>query len=153
MERVIELTIKGEPIAKQSVQFGKGNAYHPAKIMNMKADIERQLSVLIDKASGLWRGKPIKATITYIFEPPKSTSKKVWDKIDSGETFYKITKPDLGDNLNKLILDVMEGYVYDNDSEICVFQLEKVYGSDPRTEISLELIETNNYFRKRNKTK
>ena len=40
------------------------------------------------------------------------------DAIRNGEIFYKNTKPDLPDNLKKLVNDAMSGLVYEDDSLI-----------------------------------
>lgn len=52
-------------------------------------------------------------------EPKKNRNKKI----------YKITKPDLQDNLNKAFLDALEGVIYEQDQNIvAINKLEKYYG-------------------------
>ena len=49
-----------------------------------------------------------------------------------------INKPD-GDNLAKLVLDVMENAgFYKNDSQVSKLQIEKYYDKQPRTEIHIK---------------
>lgn len=139
---IVELTIMGEPMPKQSVKLGKdqnGNRqfYTDSKIKKREKEILEQISDVIGDNHQLWQGKPIIVTITYVYEFPKGMGKRMRAKVDEGVTIYKTTKPDVGDNLNKLILDVMEGVIYRNDSEIVSIQTSKVYGSESRTEISL----------------
>lgn len=50
----------------------------------------------------------------------------------------KITKPDLGDNLMKGLLDAMSGVVYQDDKQVCFIQNSiKAYGPIPMTLIEL----------------
>ena len=139
---IVELTIMGDPMPKQSVKQGKdryGNKvfYSDSKVKNREKDILKQLDDVIGGDHKLWQGKPVFVNLTYVFEFPKGMSNRLKEKASLGETIYKITSPDVGDNLNKLILDVLEKVVYKNDSEIVSVKSTKVYGRTPRTEISL----------------
>ena len=52
--------------------------------------------------------------------------------IDNNEIVYKTTKPDLPDNLNKVLFDAMESIVFINDSQVChVKEMMKIYGNQP----------------------
>ena len=141
MNSQIELTILGIPVPKQSVKVGKRNGknhfYQPEIIQAQKRKIENTLNDVLGDSHSVWNGIPICVRLTYVFPIPKGMSKKLRNQIESGETVYKTTKPDVGDNLNKLILDCLEGYVYSNDSEIVEIIASKVYGEIPRTEITL----------------
>ena len=139
---IIELTIVGEPMPKQSVKQGKdhyGNKvfYTDSKIKQREKEILEQVNNVVGDNHQLWQGKPIIATITYVYQFPKTMSKKMMNLAQQGKIIYKTTKPDVGDNLNKLILDVLEGVIYRNDSEIVELKTSKVYGNESRTEISL----------------
>lgn len=85
----------------------------------------------------LWSGAIIVRKLDYIFYPPKNLTKRV----AAGEFIYVTTKPDLTDNLNKLLFDSMNQLVYVDDSQIVhLCDCRKFYGLQPKTEIVLELI-------------
>ena len=54
----------------------------------------------------------------FVFPPLKSMKKKTIQDIEAGEIIYKITKPDLEDNLKKGLNDAMTGIVWTDDSRI-----------------------------------
>ncbi|MBW6484393.1 MAG: RusA family crossover junction endodeoxyribonuclease, partial [Vicingaceae bacterium] len=53
--------------------------------------------------------------------------------VENGIRIYKSTKPDLPDNLQKLVCDSLAGIVYTNDSRIVYMEVEKYYGTIPKT--------------------
>lgn len=85
----------------------------------------------------LWDGAIIVRQLDYIFYPPKNLTKRV----AAGEFIYVQTKPDLTDNLNKLLFDAMNQLVYVDDSQIVhLLECRKFYGLQPKTVIVMELI-------------
>lgn len=77
---------------------------------------------------------PVQLDVTFFMPIPKSLSKKKKDSLD-GEFHTK--KVDL-DNLFKLVADVLtRALVYEDDSQVAVVNTEKVYSSEPRTEITI----------------
>lgn len=79
---------------------------------------------------------PFKIKILIEFKPPKSTSKKMLQKLC--DTPYT-KKPDL-DNIIKAILDSLNGLVYKDDNQITQIISEKKYGLTDRIIIILEEI-------------
>ena len=139
----LSFDIIGTPFAKQSARFfraGDGiRSYQPKKIIDgekmVAVQVIQQLPrnfKIIDTA--------IKITkCIYTFPVLKSFSKKKRDLIKSGVKFYKETKPDLPDNLNKGLIDALQGIVFTNDSRIVSMNgVEKVYGFRPGIELELE---------------
>ena len=52
---------------------------------------------------------------------------------------YKTTKPDITDNLAKMLFDCLEGIVYINDSQICeMYDVKKIYGFQPGIYLTIE---------------
>lgn len=85
----------------------------------------------------LWDSAILVRSLTYIFYPPKNLLKRV----QAGELIYVDKKPDLTDNLNKLLFDAMNQLVYTDDSKIVgLCDCSKIYGLQPKTEIVLELL-------------
>lgn len=52
---------------------------------------------------------------------------------------YPITKPDY-DNLEKLVLDALTGVFWTDDSIVCQGWHEKIYSTNPRTEIKIRIL-------------
>ena len=79
---------------------------------------------------------PFKIKILIEFKPPKSTSKKMLQKLcDMPYT----KKPDL-DNIIKAILDSLNGLAYKDDNQVVSINAEKKYGLADRIIIILEEI-------------
>ena len=138
---VLEIFIPGIPTPKQSVRFDFKNkrTYQPAKVEqkahSMAWIIKEQLPYDFTPFTG-----PVKILLLhYIFPPLKSFSKKKLKAIQEGETIYKTTKPDITDNLAKMLFDCMEGFVYLNDSQVCSMdRVSKYYGMIPGIKLVIQ---------------
>jgi len=85
----------------------------------------------------LWTGPIAVTKLHYIFYPPK----KYFDDVQAKKLVFVTTRPDMTDNLNKLVFDAMKKIVYLDDSQVCVMDnLMKYYGLQPRTIIELRKI-------------
>jgi Holliday junction resolvase RusA-like endonuclease len=78
--------------------------------------------------------------LEFIFSPLKSFSKKILDGLQNKTLLkYKTSRPDLPDNLKKLILDSMSKIVYEDDGLICTENnVVKRYGWKPGVIIELK---------------
>ena len=154
---------KGNPIPKQSVRHnliprknakpivkdGKKyylisdlyiNSYQTAIITKTEEFLKQQLVYLLNRYKFLPFTKKvsIEAMIFY-FSPLTSMKKSEKETIELGNVIMKITKPDLPDNLKKLLLDAMESIVFNNDSLICKeTNTAKVYGKKPGVFIKIK---------------
>lgn len=85
----------------------------------------------------LWTGPIAVTKLHYIFYPPK----KHLEAVERKELVLVVTRPDMTDNLNKLVFDAMKKIVYLDDSQVCVMDnVMKYYGLQPRTIIELRKI-------------
>ena len=102
--------------------------YTPQKTKLFESNVQLQLIQQGFTGKELLEG-PLKIVIIYQLLKPKSKSKKKkWVDV----------KPDL-DNLVKSILDACEGFLFRNDSQICVTESKKIYtDKQPGTEIIIE---------------
>mgnify|MGYP001592175909 FL=1 len=75
---------------------------------------------------------PVKATICFVFEHPKSYSAK-----RKAATTWKDTRPDL-DNHIKELLDALNGLAYHDDAQIVEIFARKRYGSPSGVTITIE---------------
>lgn len=114
-------------MAHQSMRFTRsGRSYKPKKIMDYQSHIIKLAKHQIkDDFEVIPAGTEIvieQLTYQYAYlksEPKKNRNKKI----------YKVTKPDLQDNLNKAFLDALEGVIYEQDQNIvAINKLEKYYG-------------------------
>jgi Holliday junction resolvase RusA-like endonuclease len=76
--------------------------------------------------------------VLFVFPILSSMKKAVRQAIEEGEIVYKPTKPDLQDNLMKILADSMNGIVFVDDSRICKVASQKIYGLIPRTEVIIK---------------
>jgi Holliday junction resolvase RusA-like endonuclease len=141
---MINLKILGIPQSKQSARFriaGKGKkafvqSYQKKSVKdnerNIAFDVKSQLPLGFEPFS-----KPVGVKVLFVFPPLASWSKKKLALLESGETIYKETKPDLTDNLMKGLFDAMNGVVFTDDSRICEVESKKIFGKVPRTEVTL----------------
>lgn len=83
--------------------------------------------------------KPFKATITAIFEPPKSISKKKREELIQKQMGY--TKKSDIDNIVKIILDSLNGVAYKDDAQVIELEAKKRYGEKNVIYIELEEVE------------
>ncbi len=137
MNNIINITIPGQPIAKQRSRKGAhGNWYNPQEdiMYEVKKEIKKQLP---DGWEIIKSGVPVKCNLIFFFELPKSilNSKK---KI---ELFKNDDKPCLNkkdvDNLIKFIWDCMNKIVWHDDNQVYSTLTEKYYSINPRTEIEV----------------
>ena len=135
---MIHIKIFGEPVAKGRPKFRKMGkfvqTYTPTKTMKEEKRLKEALKSFYDKAplSG-----PLAVDLHFSFGIPKSYTKKRIKEIESNG-YYHTNKPDC-DNLAKLVLDAMNGIIYEDDKQIYSLHIVKKYVSpetdDPNIEI------------------
>lgn len=77
----------------------------------------------------------IRVNATFFYTRPAS-----WSAKKKAVTNWKTSKPDL-DNLQKIILDSLNGCVYLDDAQIAEMQLRKLYDDKPAIMISIFQLE------------
>lgn len=141
--REVQFTILGEPRGKGRPRFAKrGNfvkTYTPEETLNYEAYVKM---CYIQAANGIKLEGAISANITCYYSVPKSVSKKKREEMLCG--YYPCQKkPDL-DNIIKSILDALNTIAFDDDKQITLMLIKKVYGDVPRIEVRLCEMETDN---------
>lgn len=144
----IRIEIPGTPQAKQSTRFSGRlvgdkvfvRAYQKSSVVKKGHDLANEIRSQIPNGFEIFDGV-VGVVGCYIFPPPKHFSKKKIAQVERGYIFYKGTKPDLHDNLNKQLFDAMEGIVFTNDSRVCkIGGFEKIYGIEPKTIVEVFII-------------
>ena len=141
---VLDFNFIGRPVPKQSVRFKKtGHNYQPRKVIDATNRIRKEAMVQI-MDQGMAPFVPFADRVhvnnlTFYFSLPKSAKASTRKSVEDGNAVYKITRPDLTDNLMKLVFDALNGIVYTDDSQIVSLNhVRKLYTiEDERIELSL----------------
>ena len=110
-------TPKGRP--RTAVRSGRAIIYTPEATANFEKAVAQYARLQV---KNMLLG-PLTAILEFHFMPPKS-----WSKKKKAAAFDHAIKPDL-DNLEKSVLDALEGICFENDSQICRKSSSKRYGS------------------------
>ena len=140
----MKITILGEPLAKQSFRFTKkGHKYQNKNVVNWAAQARLQVINQLPKKFLPFNGPIVIQNLTFVFSLLKNMPKKTIKDIENGLDVFKVTKPDLLDNLQKNLWDVCEGVLFINDSRIVMHsgKMKKIYGKKPRIEFEIFSLE------------
>lgn len=131
--------------ARHSIVAGHIHSYQPAGKVCTKLDLRdwfsrnpqvREKIDLEKQKNAFVRIKKL----AYVFSYPQSINaiQKQYQAIHG--KLHKNTKPDLADNLKKLLFDAMSGIVFYDDARIISEDgVEKYYDGEPRIIVSLEI--------------
>ncbi|MGF7436288.1 RusA family crossover junction endodeoxyribonuclease [Lentilactobacillus senioris] len=130
------LTIYGEPVSAGRPRFTRqGHAYDPAKSRSYKRmfrlEAGKQFAELHQKPFSV--DQPIEIYIAIYRPIQKSVSKAERTRRLLGE-HMPVVKPDT-DNYVKIVLDSLNGLIWDDDRAICHIDAWKYYSDDPRVEV------------------
>ena len=112
-----------------------GRAYMPSEYtLWKKLFLKEWLKHGLDKYHS---GIAIAVDLKFYIKPPKAISRvKKNQNILKAETWRVVKKPDL-DNLEKSVLDSVNGHAYEDDNQISDLHSCKRYSLNPRVEISI----------------
>lgn len=137
MNNIINLTIPGQPIAKQRSRKGKyDNWYNPQSdiMFQIEKEIKKQLP---EGWETIHKGVPIKCNLIFFFGLPKAilNSKKKIKNFEDDD-IPCLNKKDV-DNLIKFVWDCMNKVIWHDDNQVYSTLTEKYYSVNPRTEIEV----------------
>lgn len=153
----------GDPVAKQSVRSkimpkgknlgvrGKNGElyyklsdlrvshYQPAYLEHVKKILKEQIYLLTNnKISKPFENEVHVLQLCFYFSPLKSFSNRKIEEIKAGLIVRKTTKPDMMDNLSKILFDSLSGIVFKDDGCISYAQeVEKLYSTTPGVFVKL----------------
>lgn len=137
---MIKLTIKGEPIAQARPRFTTRNgctrAYNTNRVSSYKKLIQLEAKGKVDELLE----KPLHVAITVLRSVPKSFSKKKRELALKRE-ILPTQKPDL-DNYIKIILDALNGVIWEDDKQVCILTVAKFFSDNPRIELQISEMNT-----------
>ena len=133
---IVKFEIPGKPTGKGRPQFtrnGHVHAYTPDATESYENLVKLYYKI---NTHGAKLNGEIKASIVAVFPVPKSDSKKKRAQKLEG-TIRPTVKPDC-DNIAKIVLDALNHIAYDDDSQVVSLELQKIYGEEPKTIVTLE---------------
>ena len=136
---MISFTITGLPVAlKRHRPSARGGYYDPSS----KDKKQIWLQIAKYKPKQPFAGDIYLKVVFYLKRPKSHFRTGKYShllKDDYKDMVYHSFKPDL-DNLVKLIADIIQPQMIIDDSQICMLQAEKMYSTNPRTEVVIQEI-------------
>jgi Holliday junction resolvase RusA-like endonuclease len=137
----VKLNIPIKPMPHQSVRVTRqGRTYQPKKVADYKQAVQEAVKEqLPDGFCCIKADTPIHITrLHYVFAYTKNTPAR---KRNSSYIYYKVTKPDLHDNLNKALFDALEGVVWERDQNVVAMDdVKKYYSATDQIIIHVECL-------------
>lgn len=131
----VEFIVPGKPRGKQRPKFARRGEFTTTYTPTPTREYEEKVRVEYNKAQrGSYFEGPLEIDIRGVFPIPKAVSKKKREQM-IGTAHDK--KPD-ADNMAKIILDPLNKLAYHDDGQVSKLNVEKVYGLDPRVEVSIK---------------
>lgn len=139
MKFVINMEPMASPRPRISTRNGFAKAYMPKEYMSWKKQF--LLAWSLYRAEKIVQGVPLEVNICFFIKPPESIAKVKKNLTAlSEETMPVVKKPDI-DNLQKSVLDALNGYAYYDDNQITDIYAKKRYSLKPRVEIEITEVE------------
>jgi len=129
------------PKAVQSTRGGRGHYHADPKVVRWKEAIR---PYIVQACGGQAPSKlPIKVCgLRYFYRLPKTAKKSVVEYVRNGGRIPYLAPADITDNLNKGVIDVCKGLVFEDDAQIWIIEgtVSKQYALDDH--IELDFVET-----------
>ena len=132
----VTFTIVGKPCGKGRPKFARRGEYVTTYTPEKTVNYENLVRFAWVQSGAKKLEGVISATINCYFPIPKSVSKKKRVAMDGA--FYT-KKPDC-DNIAKIILDALNGIAYDDDSQVAMLNVVKLYDAE-ETMVKVILVE------------
>ena len=134
----ITFIVDGPAVPKQRPRIHGRQAYTPKKTRDYEERVRRAFCSSYDGDLPVFsKDTPVSAYIEVIQAIPKSWSNSKHLKAVNGEIAPVTRNGDL-DNIAKSILDALNGYAYEDDSQVTRLYIGKRYGADPYAFIVLK---------------
>ena len=138
---MIKFTYHGEAVGKGRPRYSKRgdyvHTYTPQKTKKFEDAIRFEFIASNCEPMPVYkREQSLKAAVLIGASIPKSYSKKKQALCRDG-VLVPAKKPDV-DNVLKAVFDSLQGYAYEDDSQIVVIVAEKMYSQEPFVEVVLD---------------
>lgn len=133
---VYEFEMIGEPVGKARPRMNTrtGRAYTPTNTKLYEYSLRQWF--IREYPNFIPIETRVKVTIIAYFGIPKSTSKKKEAEMLK-ENISPTKKPD-ADNIIKIVLDAMNKFAFNDDTQVTKLEIEKKYDKTPRIYIKVE---------------
>ena len=129
------VVINLDPYPSPRPRFSRRGTYMPSEYTAWKKSFLKEW--LKHNLSKFAPGVAIAVDLKFYIKPPKAIARvKKNQNILKSETWRVVNKPDL-DNLEKSVLDSVNGHAYEDDNQISYLHSRKRYSLNPRVEISI----------------
>ena len=136
---MITFVIYGEPQGKGRPKFTlTGHAYTPERTKTYEAEIVAAFRREFPDFVRWEKGVPLRVRIKAVYGIPRSDSGLMAARKASGE-IRPTKKPD-ADNVEKIVLDAINGIAWRDDAQVVDLRTTKVYGAVPRVEVEIDEI-------------
>jgi Holliday junction resolvase RusA-like endonuclease len=131
----IMFSVDGKPIGKGRPRFKRAggfvSTYTDSKTREYESIVAGKARVAMGETAPLQGA--LSVSMYFRLPMPKTTPKKRMASLLDGSV-RPTKRPDL-DNLNKSVLDAMNGIVYADDSQVVTIHSKKVYSTNPGVDI------------------
>lgn len=135
--KFLRFVVEGDPVGKQRPRFSGAGAgavrtYTPKKTKDYELLVQDNYLIQIGQR-GIGYFEPQEAVyllIDAVFRIPASMSKGDRKKAISGE-ILPVKRAD-ADNIAKVCMDALNGYLYHDDSQVVEVYCRKMYGEQPK---------------------
>lgn len=129
--------IEGLPKGKGRPRFTRsGHTYTPGTTRKYEALVTARAKEAMIGKRKIEKPNAVRVDILAIFPVPSSWSKKRRTAALQGVEHH-VSKPDL-DNVQKAILDGMNGIVFEDDSQVIDSRTRKAYGPEPGVKVFID---------------
>lgn len=150
----LQLVINKPPTPKQSFKMGNGHGYLDGRTKSYMDVVTQQVMAQLPEDFVIIR-EPMEMRIEHHFQYTNDILKLIKKNNYAGDgaipRLIKTTRPDVTDNLNKGLIDAMNGWVFIDDALIWRFSASKMYAEVPRSIVRIRtsknlLIDKNSLF-------
>jgi len=136
---MVEFTVLGKPTAQPRHRMAGKFNYDPAKHLKQDFAVVAQLNA----PSTPWVGA-LRMNILAVFPRPKNhyrTGKRAGELKRKAPQRYTPKGRNDWDNIAKFVCDAINGIYYEDDGQIAIGKVTKIYGTKPRTEVTIWKLE------------
>lgn len=131
-----EFTVEGDIVGKERPRVNTNTlrVYTPNKTKDYEFLIRQYFKIKYPKFEMI-EGRLQVVIVAYLKIPKSTQKKKIESMLENKES--PIKKPDI-DNIAKVILDAMNGFVFKDDNQVSKITVEKRYAIQERVDIIVE---------------
>ena len=136
----VTVIIEGEPVAQGRPRFTKGgHAYDPARSREYKDIVAAHAKLAMNEREIFSRETPLACVMSIFVKMPKRFTRTQRQEAEK-KGLRPVRKPDI-DNIAKILMDALNGIVYEDDAQIVSLGCRKYYSDAPMAAVTVSPIE------------